>query len=104
MILNVYIYALYDEAESAAHSGMMADTCTPAVMEAIRSQYAAPRHIRVRRVPQLVAEEREDGSAAIRRARGGERAGCGQCRRACPVLRGSDRGARRGEEQQEGHT
>lgn len=39
--LNVYFYALYDEIDHKAHSGLTADVCSAAVRDAIKGNYIA---------------------------------------------------------------
>lgn len=60
-ILNVYFYALYDEGDHEAHSGLTADVCSAAVRNAIKGNYIAPRYLTIRRVPGLVGVVSEDG-------------------------------------------
>lgn len=60
-ILNVYFYALYDEGDHEAHSGLTADVCSAAVRDAIKGHYIAPRYVTIHRVPGLVGVVREDG-------------------------------------------
>lgn len=60
-ILNVYFYALYDEGDHEAHSGLTADVCSAAVRDAIKGNYIAPRYVTIHRVPELVGVVSEDG-------------------------------------------
>lgn len=53
-LLNVYFYALYDEADQQAHSGLTADYCEAAVKTNITGNYTTPRYVTVHRVPGLV--------------------------------------------------
>lgn len=59
--LNVYFYALYDEGDHEAHSGLTADVCSAAVRDAIKGNYIAPRYVTIHRVPELVGVVSEDG-------------------------------------------
>ena len=60
-ILNVYFYALYDEGDHEAHSGLTANVCSAAVRDDIKGNYIAPRYVTIRRVPELVGVVSEDG-------------------------------------------
>lgn len=60
-LLNVYFYALYDEGDHEAHSGLTADVCSAAVRDAINGNYIAPRYVTVHRVPELVGVVSADG-------------------------------------------
>lgn len=53
-LLNVYFYALYDEADRQAHSGLTANYCEAAVRSDIAGNYIKPRYVTVHRVPDLV--------------------------------------------------
>lgn len=59
--LNVYFYALYDEGDHKAHSGLTANVCSAAVRDAIKGNYIAPRYVTIHRVPGLVGVVRDDG-------------------------------------------
>lgn len=59
--LNVYFYALYDEIDHKAHSGLTANVCSAAVRDDIKGNYIAPRYVTIHRVPGLVGVVREDG-------------------------------------------
>lgn len=59
--LNVYFYALYDEGDHEAHSGLTANVCSAAVRDDIKGNYIAPRYVTIHRVPGLVGVVREDG-------------------------------------------
>ena len=54
-ILNVYFYALYDEGDGEAHSGLTANMCSAGVRSDIAGNYITPRYVTVHRVPGLVA-------------------------------------------------
>lgn len=60
-LLNVYFYALYDEGDHEAHSGLTADICSDAVRSNINGNYIAPRYVTVHRVPELVGVVSADG-------------------------------------------
>lgn len=60
-ILNVYFYALYDEGDHEAHSGLTANVCSAAVRDDIKGNYIAPRYVTIHRVPELVGVVSEDG-------------------------------------------
>lgn len=53
-LLNVYFYALYDEADRQAYSGLTGNYCEAAVKSDIAANYTKPRYITVHRVPELV--------------------------------------------------
>lgn len=59
--LNVYFYALYDEIDHKAHSGLTANVCSAAVRDDIKGNYIAPRYVTIHRVPELVGVVSEDG-------------------------------------------
>ncbi len=68
--LNVYFYALYDEIDHKAHSGLTADVCSAAVRDAIKGNYIAPRYATIHRVPGLVGVVSEDdGTVQIMQAK-----------------------------------
>ena len=52
--LTVYFYALYDEGDKHAHSGLTANCCTASVKDDIAHNDLLPRYITVHRVPGLV--------------------------------------------------
>lgn len=54
-VMNVYFYALYDEGDQQAHSGLTGNICAAAVKHDIAANYYKPRYVTVRRVPELVA-------------------------------------------------
>lgn len=51
---NVYFYALYDEEDQKAHSGLTAAVNETFVREDIYGNYRDPRYITIHRVPELV--------------------------------------------------
>ena len=53
-LLNVYFYALYDEADQQAHSGLTANICEASVKTDIAGNFTTPRYVTVHRVPGLV--------------------------------------------------
>lgn len=53
-LLNVYFYALYDEGDQQAHSGLTANYCEAAVRGDISGNYIKPRYVTVHRVPGLI--------------------------------------------------
>ncbi|MBR4081373.1 MAG: hypothetical protein IKK21_06275 [Clostridia bacterium] len=53
-LLNVYFYALYDEGDQQAHSGLTANICEASVKTDIADNYTTPRYVTVHRVPGLV--------------------------------------------------
>lgn len=61
-LLNVYFYALYDEGDHKAHSGLAANVCSASVRSDIAGNYIAPRYVTVHRVPGLVGVTSEDSS------------------------------------------
>lgn len=60
-LLNVYFYALYDEGDQKAHSGLAANVCSASVRSDIAGNYIAPRYVTVHRVPGLVGVVSESG-------------------------------------------
>lgn len=85
-LLNVYFYALYDEGDHKAHSGLAANVCSAAVRSDIAGNYIAPRYVTVHRVPELVGVTSEDVSTVEIMQRSmaqqiGHRISCDTCRR-----------------------
>lgn len=54
-VMNVYFYALYDERDQKAHSGLTGNICAESVKHDIAANFYKPRYVTVRRVPELVA-------------------------------------------------
>ena len=54
-VLNVYFYALYDEDDQQAHSGLTGGICEAAVHRNIAFNYNKPRYVTVHRVPGLIS-------------------------------------------------
>ena len=62
--LKVYMYCLMDE-DNLTHSGLTANTKKGLVLEDIRHNYRAPRHIMVMEVSDMAAVEEPNGQVHI---------------------------------------
>lgn len=96
-LLNVYFYALYDEADGEAHSGLTANVCLAAVRGDIAGNYARPRYVTIHRVPSLVGVVSGDGCTVqiMQRSeakQNGNRIGCDNCRKYGDCLRDLESG------------
>ena len=83
-LLNVYFYALYDEGDQQAHSGLTANICEASVKTDIAGNYTTPRYVTVHRVPGLVGVyDQATGMVTIvprdMRPQAGERIECANC-------------------------
>lgn len=96
-LLNVYFYALYDEGDHEAHSGLTANICSAAVRDDIAGNYITPRYVTIRRVPELVGVVSVDGcTVQIMQRREAQqidtRISCANCRTYGDCLRKLDGG------------
>lgn len=62
--LNVYFYALYENDDHSAHSGLVASECEDDVRSDIAGNYIDPRYVTIYLVPDLVGVLSEDGCTA----------------------------------------
>ena len=96
-LLNVYFYALYDEADGEAHSGLTANICSAAVREDIAGNYVTPRYVTIHRIPGLMGVVSSDGCTVqiMKRSeakQNSNRIGCDNCRKYGDCLRELDSG------------